>query len=189
MDATTDTRPAARAGSTPAALIPTGKPSAAPAPHNNAPATAQGSDGPNTTNSSPAAASPAVTRSTAGRPHRSSAPPPTRRDTVMAVTKTPKPSAPRASLVPCPSTNATVNQSLATPSVKAKLSTSNPISSVRRSRQARSVCAEERTSPSAAPGTGRNQRAATTTAADTSTCLLYTSDAADEEDSVDLGGR
>src|SRR5664279_6659122 len=78
IDATTDTRPAARAGSTPAALIPTGKPSAAPAPHNNAPATAQGSDGPNTTNSSPAAASPAVTRSTAGRPPRSSAPPPTR---------------------------------------------------------------------------------------------------------------
>ena len=58
------------------------------------------------------------------------------RAAVIAVTKQAKPSAPTASLVPCPSTSAIASHSLAVPSVNAKHRTSRPMSRVRGSRQA-----------------------------------------------------
>jgi hypothetical protein len=98
MEPATETRIAARTGSSAAALMPIGKPSDAPAPHSRAPASASGTLMPETTSSKPAAAAAAVPRSTATRPHFSIAYPPNSRDIVIAATKKPKPIAPMVSV-------------------------------------------------------------------------------------------
>ena len=96
MEPTTETRAADRAASSPAALIPSGKPSDAPSPQSTAPASAPGMPGESTTVSTPATASNAVTRNVPTRPYRSTNDPPTSRPTVIAVTNVPNPTAPTA---------------------------------------------------------------------------------------------
>src|SRR5690349_11058780 len=96
MTATTLTRAAARSGSSAAALIPTGKPSAVPSPHTATPATATSGDPPNTASATPDAASSIVVTSTGTRPQRSSAIVPKIRPNVIVVTKTPNTIAPVA---------------------------------------------------------------------------------------------
>ena len=163
---TTDTRAAARLSSSPAALIPSGKPSDAPRPQNTAPTSAPTTVGEVTTTRTPATTSSAVTRKVATRPYRSTNQPPTSRPAVMAVTKMPKPTAPTAGTASYPSTRARASQSLATPSQSAKDSTSSPTANVRGSRQAAST--DERLSaPVLAPVTGRNDRAAPSPTAST----------------------
>src|SRR5687768_8587878 len=127
MTATTLTRAAACAGSSAAALMPTGKPSAVPSPQTATPATATTGDPPNTASATPDAASSIVTSSTGTRPHRSSAIVPKIRPNVIVVTNTANTSAPIAGSKAYPSMNATATQSFAVPSVNASTSTSNPI--------------------------------------------------------------
>src|SRR3954454_10987747 len=147
IEATTLTRAAARAGSSAAALIPTGKPSEVPAPHSSTPRNASHTVGANTNSASPAAATAASTRTTGTRPWRSSRPGPDQRAAVIAARKTAKPTVAVASGTPWPSMNATLTQSFAVPSAKANASTNTPTIRVRGSRQA------ERARPgSRAPG-------------------------------------
>ena len=100
-DGADDRDPQRRAGRVVrAALIPTGKPSAAPKPHSTAPAIA--TCGEPTEQDEEQAREPEHRGRPQRRdaPKRSSAVPPNSRATVIAVTKTPKPRAPTASAVP-----------------------------------------------------------------------------------------
>src|SRR5690349_1287041 len=96
MELTTDRRAAALRGSSPAAVIPIGKPSEAPSPHTTAPAYAPAATGEKTTVVDPRITSTAVPRRVATRPKRVVSEPPTSRPTVIAVTKTAKPTDPAA---------------------------------------------------------------------------------------------
>ena len=88
MVATTLTRPAARAGSSAAALIPVGNPSAVPSPQSTTPTSAVANAGPNTTTSTPTKEHNAPARSTRTRPNRSSERGPNHRPMVIAATNT-----------------------------------------------------------------------------------------------------
>jgi len=136
---TTLTRAGARRGSSAAALIPTGKPSAAPMPHATMPTIASHNGPTRPKTARPTSASPAHSRSTATRPNRSSNGVPNIRMAVIAVTKIPNASAPTAWLVRNPSTTDRLAQSLAAPSVSAAASTTSPTSRVRGSAQAASA--------------------------------------------------
>ena len=89
MVETTETRAAARMGSSDAAVIAIGKLSATPSPHSASAAIATCNEGPKTKSSSPASALAAETRMTSTRPKRSRMRPPSIRATVIAVTNTP----------------------------------------------------------------------------------------------------
>src|SRR5665647_1039914 len=114
---TTAIRAGARRGSSAAALIPTGKPRAAPIPQATTPTVASHRVGARAKTSRPTRDKAAHRRSTSTRPHRSSRPVPSRRMPVIAVTKTANATAPTALDVPKPSTTARLTQSLAEPSV------------------------------------------------------------------------
>ncbi len=173
-DETTLTRTAEWTGSSAAALIPTGNPSAAPIPQTAAPRSATGTQPPSTTSSTPATTRPPLTCSARTRPHRSRMLVPQIRPSVIAATKIAKPTAPNAFDTANPSTRPTASQSLATPSLRAEASSSTPITSVRGSRQARrrlgrrsavrSRCAGSPAAASGSPGgaAGRKLRIAST---------------------------
>src|SRR5450830_689400 len=152
--------------------MPTGKPSAAPAPQSATPTSAIGRFGARPKMSSPPRASAATKRSTAIRPCRSRSAVPPRRIPVIAVTKSPNPSAPTASWVWKPSTMEMLSQSFAAPSVSAAANTSTPTSKVRDSRQVASARrpwarAELDSGGSTRPpaASGRNERTDTSAAA------------------------
>ena len=84
---TTETRAAERAGSSAAALIPTGKPSEAPSPQTRMPRPTTTRFPPRITSSVPAAARADEPHSTGARPNRSSTTGPVNRPTVIAQTK------------------------------------------------------------------------------------------------------
>src|SRR5674476_1275702 len=119
MVATALTRAAAVLGSSAAADIPTGKPSADPSPQRTTPKTATTALGTKITVSRPSAARTLDVRNTGTRPNRSSSGTPAIRPTVIAVTKTPRTTAPDALLTPWPSTIARASQSFADPSANA----------------------------------------------------------------------
>ena len=118
---TTLTRAAARAGSSAAALIPTGKPSEAPsAPEHDA-------DAPRAPGGRPHDEQHADPGGRHRRPQDGGAPEARRAGgcrrsgrAVIAATKSPKPATPTACETPYPSTRATASQSLAVPSVMAR---------------------------------------------------------------------
>src|SRR5674476_1569739 len=116
---TTAIRAGARRGSSAAALIPTGKPRAAPIPQATTPMAASHRVGARAKTSRPTRDKAAHRRSTSTRPHRSSRSVPSRRMPVIAVTKTANAMAPTALDVPKPSTTARLTQSFAEPSVSA----------------------------------------------------------------------
>src|SRR5674476_695905 len=149
MVATTAIRAGARRGSSAAALIPTGKPRAAPIPQATTPTAASHRVGARAKTSRPTRDKAAHRRSTSTRPHRSSRPVPSRRMPVIAVTKTANATAPTALDVPKPSTTARLTQSLAEPSVSAAASTTSPIRRVRDSPQALKAFAAPRTTRAA----------------------------------------
>src|SRR5664279_4118624 len=175
MVATALTRAAALRGSSAAADMPTGKPSAEPRPHSTTPIPASHVAGAKMTTNSPSPASMADTRSTGTRPNLSSRNTPPTRPAVMAVTKIPNTMAPVALSTPWPSTIASASQSFAEPSAKAMPSTITPMSRVRRSFQMASRDFQPLL-PSAAPsdsvpdspdvanGSGRRKRTDTSTA-------------------------
>lgn len=86
MVATALTRPAANFGSSAAALMPVGNPSAHPSPHSTVPAIAVASDGPKMTINTPTSDIAAPARRVSTRPWRSSVCGPNHRPMVMAAT-------------------------------------------------------------------------------------------------------
>ena len=87
MALTTETRAAARSGSSAAALMPTGKPSEAPSPQNSTAALAATGESTKTTSVSPSAADTALARTTTARPNRSMKKPPLNRPRDIAAAK------------------------------------------------------------------------------------------------------
>ena len=98
--ATTLTRAAALAGSSAAALMPTGKPRDAPSPQTITPTTTSAGWSPYTTSSRPSTADAAVVSSTGTRPNRSSSTVPATLPVVMEVTNSAKPATPSQSGAP-----------------------------------------------------------------------------------------
>ena len=131
MDATTLTRVAAAAGSSDAALIPTGNPSEVPSPQSKAPTKQSQVTGAKMKISRPTVASSASARTTGTRPNRSSSSVPNQRARVIAARNVAKPSVPAAAAVPRSSISATAIQSCPVPSANANAKTNSPISSVR----------------------------------------------------------
>ncbi|GIG92246.1 hypothetical protein Pen02_71820 [Plantactinospora endophytica] len=78
--------------------MPTGKPSAVPSPQRTTPAIASGHGPASTAATAPIVASTVLPSSTGTRPHRSSATVPAVRPSVIEATKTPKATAPTASV-------------------------------------------------------------------------------------------
>ena len=150
----TETRAAARIGSSDAAAMPIGKANAAPKPHAITPTPATGRFGAKPNSSRPARATRPETRRTATRPQRSMSRVPSSRTRVIDPMKIASTTAPTASARPNPSTTASESQLLADPSESAAAMMTVPIRRVRGSRHASSAVASPRRR-TAVPGTAR----------------------------------